>query len=289
MVINIPTATMLIDCPDQEGLVHHISSFIFQHHGNIVSIDQYVDSAKNWFYIRVKWSLEKFTIAPDAIADTFQTQLADKYKIKFQLFFSQNKPKVCIFVSKQAHCLYDLLSKIYTQDLSVDIACIISNHEDLASIANNFNINFHYIPITADSKLEQEAKTQTLLQRYSVDFIILARYMQVLSESFVGNYKNKIINIHHSFLPAFAGAKPYHAAFEKGVKIIGATAHYVTGALDEGPIIEQDVMRVEQGDTVLDLIRKGQDMEKAVLSRAVYLHLNHRTLVRNNKTIVFKE
>lgn len=282
------SATLLINSPDQKGLVYNISSFIYNNGGNIISIDQYVDRDSQWFFIRVKWELENFTIPKNNIADEFKIQIASQFQIIFDLFFSDRKPRMALFVSKQAHCLYDLLSKVYAGDFWVDIPCIISNHNDLAHIAEDFGIEFHYLPITQQNKANQEIITQSILSKHSVDLIVLARYMQILSETMVSNYPQQIINIHHSFLPAFAGAKPYHAAFERGVKIIGATAHYVTADLDEGPIIEQDVIRIEQGDGVADLMRKGQDMEKAVLSRAVYLHLQNRTLVKNNKTVVFK-
>lgn len=288
MLNNAPSITLLIDCADQKGLVYHITSFIFNHKGNITSIDQYVDIESNWFFMRVKWELTNFDIEKNNIVQIFQSTVADKFGITFDFFFSENKPKMALFVSKQAHCLYDLLSKVYAKDFWVEIPCIISNHLELAHVAQDFGINFHYLPITPETKAAQEEKSLELLANYEVDFLVLARYMQVLSEDFVKHYPNQIINIHHSFLPAFAGARPYHAAFERGVKIIGATGHYVTTDLDEGPIIEQDVIRIEQGDCIPDLIRKGQDMEKAVLSRSVYLHLQHRTLIRNNKTVVFK-
>ncbi|TAH25139.1 MAG: formyltetrahydrofolate deformylase [Cytophagales bacterium] len=284
----LPSVTLLIDCPDQKGLVYQITSFIFHHQGNILSIDQYVDEATQWFFMRVKWDLQHSDIPPAHIAEVFDKEIAQQYQIRFKIFFSEYKPKMAIFVSKAAHCLYDLLSKVYSKDFWVDVPCIISNHEDLRTIADDFGIAFHHLPIDASNKNAQEEITLNLMKQYEVDFIVLARYMQVLSDSFVSHFPNNVINIHHSFLPAFAGAKPYHAAFERGVKIIGATGHYVTADLDEGPIIEQDVIRIEQGDSIKDFIRKGQDMEKAVLSRSVYLHLQHQTLVRNNKTVVFK-
>jgi formyltetrahydrofolate deformylase len=282
------SATLLIHCQDQRGLIAKITQFLKDNNGNILSLDQYVESADNRFFMRVKWDLDGFGIPREKIAEYFEHLLASKYKMEFKLYFSDILPRMAIFVSKFSHCLYDLLSRVQSGEWQVEVPVIVSNHEDMRKVAENFGIEYYYFPIDAQNKAEQEAAELEILKYHQIDFIVLARYMQVLSDDFVRNYPNKVINIHHSFLPAFKGAKPYHSAYERGVKIIGATGHYVTADLDEGPIIEQDVTRVEQHDSIQDLVRKGQDLEKVVLARSVFYHLQRRTLVHGNKVVIFK-
>lgn len=281
-------ATLLIDCPDRKGLIAKVSQFLYENKGNVLSIDQYVEPKENRFFMRVKWDLEGFIIPRDKIAEYFGQLMAAKFDMQFTLYFSDKPLRMAIFVSKFSHCLYDLLSRVQSGEWNVEVPLIISNHTDLEQVAKSFSIPFYYYPITPGNKAEQEAAEIAILKQHNIDFIVLARYMQVLSNEFVAQFPNRIINIHHSFLPAFKGAKPYHSAYERGVKIIGATGHYVTADLDEGPIIEQDVVRVEQNDTIQDLVRKGQDLEKLVLARSVFYHLQHRTWVHNNKVVIFK-
>jgi formyltetrahydrofolate deformylase len=237
--------------------------------------------------MRIEWDLEGFLIPREKIGEYFQVLIAKKFKMNWQLHFSDFKPRMAIFVSKYPHCLYDILSRWQSAEWNVDIPIIISNHENLNSIAERFGLDFYYVPKNAENKKEQEENELKLLAEYKINFIVLARYMQILSKNFLAKYENKVINIHHSFLPAFPGAKPYHSAFERGVKIIGSTSHYVTSDLDAGPIIEQDVARVSHADSVQDLIRKGIDLEKIVLSRAVWKHLQRKILVYNNRTVIF--
>jgi formyltetrahydrofolate deformylase len=274
-------------CPDKQGIVTTVTKFLAENNGNVLYIDQHVDSDGHQFFMRVEWDLEKFSIPQEKISDYFDTLIAKKYGAKFNIYFTEKRPRMAIFVSKMSHCLYDMLARYSAGEWNVEIPLIISNHADLEHVAKQFDIPYHVLPVTAANKAEQEAKAQQLLKENSVDFVVLARYMQVLSEDFIKQYPNKVINIHHSFLPAFAGAKPYHASFERGVKIIGATSHYVTADLDAGPIIEQDVVRVTHKDTIKDLVQKGRDLEKIVLSRAVYAHLQRKVLVYQNKTIIF--
>ena len=281
------TAILLVFCPDQRGIVAKVTEFIDNNCGNIVYLDQHVDYEENMFFMRLEWELEKFLIPAEKISDYFDTQIAKKYRMGFELYFSHIKPRVALFVSKLSHCLYDILARHQSGEWQVEIPMIVSNHEILKPVADRFGIPFHCLTVTSETKKEQEQKEIELLKKHKVDFVVLARYMQILSEQFITAYPHRIINIHHSFLPAFPGAKPYHSAYKRGVKIIGATSHYVTTDLDEGPIIDQDVTRVTHKDTLDTLIRRGQDLEKIVLSRAVYLHLNHRVLCYNNKTIVF--
>ncbi len=281
------TAIILIHCPDKPGIVAKVTEFIHSNRGNIVSLEQHVDRSINRFFMRLKWDLDNFAIPKDKIYDYFQTLIASAYNMEFELYFSGQKPRMAVFVSKMSHCLYDILSRWESGDWQVDIPLIISNHPDMQPIAKRFGIAFHYLPVTKENKAGQEAEQLRLLQEAEIDFVVLARYMQVLSADFLKHYPNKVINIHHSFLPAFAGAKPYHAAYERGVKIIGATCHYVTGELDAGPIIEQDVIRVSHKDSLETFIRKGKDLEKIVLSRGIFLHLQRKLLVYNNRTVVF--
>ncbi len=281
------TAKLLLHCPDRPGILAEVTDFITVNKGNIVYLDQYVDHVENIFFMRLEWELEKFLIPKEKIEDYFATLYAQKYDMEFRLYFSGVKPRMAIFVSKMSHCLFDLLARYTAGEWNVEIPLIISNHPDLQQVAERFSIPFHLFPITKENKQEQEQKEMELLRKMDVDFIVLARYMQVVSEQMIDAYPNRIINIHHSFLPAFVGAKPYHAAFERGVKIIGATSHYVTTELDAGPIIEQDVVRITHKDTVQDLVNKGKDLEKIVLSRAVQKHIEHKILAYKNKTVIF--
>jgi len=280
------TATLLISCRDQKGLVAAVSDFLYRNSGNIIHADQHTDQEEAVFLQRVEWELEGFGVPREGIAEAF-APLGERFGMDWRLHFSDYVPRVAIFTSKLPHCLYDILARGRMGEFRAVIPLIISNHDDHASIAADFGIPFHHLAVTPENKAAQEARVVELLESEEVDVVVLARYMQVLSPEFVGRYPNRIINIHHSFLPAFAGARPYHQALERGVKIIGATAHYVTPDLDQGPIIEQDVARVSHRDAVEDLVRKGRDLEKIVLSRALDLHLRNRILVYSNKTVVF--
>lgn len=281
------TAKLLLHCPDQPGILAEVTDFITVNKGNIIYLDQYVDHVENIFFMRIEWELESFLVPLEKIEDYFETLYAQKYGMSFRLYFSDVKPRMAIFVSKMPHCLFDLLARYTAGEWNVEIPLIISNHPDLQHVAERFGIPFHLFPITKETKEEQEKKEMELLAKHKVNFIVLARYMQVISEKMIDAYPNRIINIHHSFLPAFVGAKPYHAAFERGVKIIGATSHYVTTELDAGPIIEQDVVRITHKDTVQDLVNKGKDLEKIVLSRAVQKHIERKVLAYKNKTVIF--
>lgn len=281
------TAKLLLHCPDQPGILAEVTDFITVNKGNIIYLDQYVDHVENIFFMRIEWELESFLVPQEKIEDYFETLYAQKYRMSFRLYFSDVKPRMAIFVLKMPHCLFDLLARYTAGEWNVEIPLIISNHPDLQHVAERFGIPFHLFPITKETKEEQEKKEMELLAKHKVNFIVLARYMQVISEKMIDAYPNRIINIHHSFLPAFVGAKPYHAAFERGVKIIGATSHYVTTELDAGPIIEQDVVRITHKDTVQDLVNKGKDLEKIVLSRAVQKHIERKVLAYKNKTVIF--
>ena len=281
------TAKLLLHCPDQPGILAAVTDFITVNKGNIVYLDQYVDRVENIFFMRLEWELENFLIPQEKIEDYFATLYAQKYDMSFKLYFSDYKPRMAIFVSKMSHCLYDLLARYAAGEWNVEIPLIVSNHPDLQHVAERFSIPFYLFPITKETKAEQEQKELALLAEHRVNVIVLARYMQVVSEQLINAFPNRIINIHHSFLPAFVGAKPYHAAFERGVKIIGATSHYVTTELDAGPIIEQDVVRITHKDTVQDLVNKGKDLEKIVLSRAVKKHIDRKVLAYKNKTVIF--
>lgn len=281
------TAVLLMHCPDCPGIIAVITEFITTNGGNILYLDQYVDKMNGIFYMRIEWDLDNFTIPREKIADYFETLYAQRYSVKFQITFSTQPQRMAIFVSKMSHCIYDLLARYVAGEWNVEVPLIISNHPDLEIIGKQFNIPFEVVPVNRDNKAEMEAREFELLDSYGIDFIVLARYMQVLSEDFITRYPERIINIHHSFLPAFVGAKPYHAAFDRGVKLIGATSHYVTTELDAGPIIEQDIVRITHKDTIADLVKKGRDLEKIVLSRAVEKHIQHKILTYNNKTVVF--
>lgn len=280
-------AKLLLHCPDKPGILAEVTDFITVNKGNIIYLDQYVDHVENIFFMRIEWELMDFLVPQEKIEDYFATLYAQKYEMNFRLYFSDTKPRMAIFVSKMSHCFFDLLARYTAGEWNVDIPLIISNHPDLQHVAERFGIPFHLFPITKETKEEQEKKEMELLAKYKITFIVLARYMQVISERMINAYPNRIINIHHSFLPAFVGAKPYHAAFERGVKIIGATSHYVTTELDAGPIIEQDVVRITHKDTVQDLVNKGKDLEKIVLSRAVQKHIERKVLAYKNKTVIF--
>ena len=281
------TAKLLLHCPDKPGIVAEVTDFITVNKGNIIYLDQYVDHVENIFFMRIEWELKDFLVPQEKIEDYFATLYAQKYEMNFRLYFSDTKPRMAIFVSKMSHCLFDLLARYTAGEWNVEIPLIISNHPDLQHVAERFGIPFHLFPITKETKEKQEKKEMELLAKHKITFIVLARYMQVISEQMINAYPNRIINIHHSFLPAFVGAKPYHAAFERGVKIIGATSHYVTTELDAGPIIEQDVVRITHKDTVQDLVNKGKDLEKIVLSRAVQKHIERKVLAYKNKTVIF--
>jgi len=280
-------ATLLIYSPDRPGLVAAVTDFISVNRGNILYLEQHVDRHEGIFFMRVEWDLTDFLIPQEKIQEYFQTLYAQKYDMTFRLYLSDYKPRMALFVSKMSHCLFDILARYTAGEWKVDLPVIISNHEDLRWVAEKFGIEYHVFDMKKGNKDEVEAAQMALLKDKQIDFIVLARYMQILTEDFIKAYPNKIINIHHSFLPAFVGAKPYHAAYERGVKIIGATSHYVTTELDAGPIIEQDVTRISHKNAVEDLIQKGKDLEKIVLSRAIENHINRRVLVYKNKTVVF--
>lgn len=284
-----PTAILLLHCPDQPGIISEITKFITDNHGNIVYLDQYVDREDGMFFMRIEWELENFLIPRGKIADYVQTLYAQKYSITFNLYFNDERPRMAIFVSKMSHCLYDLLARYKAGEWNVDIPCIVSNHEDLRYVAEQFGIPYYVWTIKKDhsNKKEVEEAEMKLLRDNHITFIVLARYMQIISDEMVAAYPHHIINIHHSFLPAFIGAKPYHQAWERGVKIIGATSHYVTAELDAGPIIEQDVTRISHKDTPESLVLKGKDLEKIVLSRAVSKHIERKILTYHNKTVIF--
>jgi len=281
------SAILLIHCPDSKGIVATVSEFIYTNNGNITNLDQHVDVARQVFFMRIEWELDNFIIPDDKIGEYFDTLIARKFDMQWQLHFSHEVPRMAVFVSKQPHCLYDILSRWKSQEIEVTIPLIISNHPELEPVARQFGIDFHLFEINGHNKEEQELEQLRLLAEQQIEFIVLARYMQILSAAFINHYKNRIINIHHSFLPAFPGAKPYHCAFERGVKVIGATSHYVTEELDAGPIIAQDIIRVSHADSVEDLIRKGRDLEKVILSRSIWHHLQRQILVYQNRTVVF--
>ena len=279
------TAKLLLHCPDKPGILAEVTDFITVNKGNIIYLDQYVDHVENIFFMRIEW--KDFLVPQEKIEDYFRTLYGQKYEMDFRLYFSDVKPRMAIFVSKLSHCLFDMLARYTAGEWNVEIPLIISNHPDLQHVAERFGIPFYLFPITKETKEEQERKEMELLAKHKITFIVLARYMQVISEQMINAYPNKIINIHHSFLPAFVGAKPYHAAFQRGVKIIGATSHYVTTELDAGPIIEQDVVRITHKDSIEDLVNKGKDLEKIVLSRAVQKHIERKVLAYKNKTVIF--
>ncbi|PHM11432.1 formyltetrahydrofolate deformylase [Nostoc sp. 'Peltigera malacea cyanobiont' DB3992] len=281
-----PTATLLISCPDRRGLVAKFANFIYSNGGNIIHADQHTDFAAGLFLTRIEWQLDGFNLPREFIAPAFNA-IAQPLGAKWEIRFSDTVPRIAIWVSRQDHCLFDLIWRQRAKEFVAEIPLIISNHSNLKGVAEQFNIDFQHIPINKDNKAEQEAQQLELLRQYKIDLVVLAKYMQIVSADFISQFP-QIINIHHSFLPAFIGANPYHRAFERGVKIIGATAHYATADLDAGPIIEQDVVRVSHRDEVDDLVRKGKDLERIVLARAVRSHLQNRVLVYGNRTVVFE-
>ena len=287
MPIKSEVAQLLLHCPDKPGILAEVTDFITVNKGNIVYLDQYVDHAENVFFMRIAWELDGFLIPKEKIEDYFQTLYGRKYQMIFRLYFSDVKPRMAVFVSRMSHCLYDMLARYTAGEWNVEIPLIVSNHPDLEHVARRFDIPFYLVPITKQNKERQEAEEMRLLAENRINFIVLARYMQIVSEKMIEAYPNRIINIHHSFLPAFVGARPYHAAYERGVKIIGATSHYVTTELDAGPIIEQEIVRITHKDTIEDLVNKGKDLEKIVLSRAVQKHIERKVLVYKNKTVIF--
>ncbi len=280
------SAVLLIACPDRVGIIKEVAGFIADNRGNIMHLDQHIDKQSNTFLARIEWDIRSFKIPKENIKEEF-SKIAERFGMNFTLRFANCTPKVALFVSRQDHCFYDIMHRFKSGELRGKVKLVISNHVDLKPISDFFGVPFFHIPKSKDNKPEAERRELEILKSESIDLIILARYMQILSKEFVNEFPNKIINIHHSFLPAFPGAKPYHRAYEKGVKIIGATSHYVTEELDQGPIIEQDIIRVSHRDTLEDFIRKGKDIEKVVLARAVKWHLENRILVYNNKTVVF--
>jgi formyltetrahydrofolate deformylase len=280
------TATLLITCPDSKGIVAAIAEFLYQHNANILHADQHQDAENNLFLMRVEWDLAGFSL-PTADFEQHFSAIASRFNMTWQLNLSQKPLRVAIMVSQYDHCLADLLHRHKNGELVCDIPLIISNHRDTEALAKFYGVDFHYISVNKDNKAAAEAEQFSLFDQYQIDLIVLARYMQILSPDFVARYPKQIINIHHSFLPAFIGAKPYHRAFERGVKLIGATAHYVTEVLDEGPIIEQDIDRISHRDQVEDLIQKGRDLERIVLSKAVRWHIENRILLYANKTVIF--
>ncbi|HEY6291628.1 MAG TPA: formyltetrahydrofolate deformylase [Terriglobia bacterium] len=280
------TAVLLISSPDRKGLVARISDFIFSHGGNILHADHHVDAEAGLFLMRIEWDLEGFDLGRNEIASRFEG-LARELNLRWRLQFTDDVPRSAILVSKQDHCLCDLLLRRRAGELNVDFSLVISNHPDHASVARYFEAEYLVLPVTSETKPAQEAQILSALAERKIQLVVLARYMQILSDAFVREFPERILNIHHSFLPAFIGPRPYHRAYERGVKLVGATAHYVTSDLDDGPIIAQDVVRISHRDSVGDLIRKGRDVEKMVLARAVRLHLEHRVLVYGNKTAVF--
>jgi formyltetrahydrofolate deformylase len=280
------SATLLITCPDTKGIVAAIADFLYQHNANILHADQHQDAENSLFLMRVEWDLKDFSLDEASFAAAFQG-IAKTYKMTWELKFSKDKLRMAIMVSQYDHCLADLLHRYKNNELQCEIPLIISNHLDSQKLAEFYGIPFFHIPVEKDKKKEAEAEQFALFDKFQVDFIVLARYMQILSEDFVKRYPQRVINIHHSFLPAFIGARPYHRAFERGVKLIGATSHYVTEVLDEGPIIEQDIDRISHRDQVEDLIQKGRDLERIVLSKAVRWHIENRILIYSNKTVIF--
>ena len=279
--------TILIHCEDQKAIIASVTNYIAAIEGNIIYLDQHVDANENVFFMRLECEFSTQNWDLELIKKDFQTNLADKFNMSWEIYTQEYKPRMALFISKYDHCLYDILGRYSAGELPLEIPLIISNHEDLKGVAERFGIPFHHIPFNKNIKEEGEKQQIALLKEYNINFIVLARYMQIITPKLIELYKNKIINIHHSFLPAFPGAKPYHSAFARGVKIIGATSHYVTEELDEGPIIEQDITRVSHSHSIEDFIVKGRDLERSVLARAIKLHAERKTMVYNNKTVIF--
>ena len=280
-------ATLLLSGPDQVGLVSRISNFVFENGGNIINLHEHVDPIEKIFSVRVSWEMQKFRVPSEEVEELF-APIAESMNAQWQIKFSGNNSRVAIFVSKYDHCLLEILWRHKNGEYAIDIPLIISNHSDLKPLADQYGIPYFVFSITKENKKEQEALELTLLAEHQIDTLVLARYMQVLSEEFVGHYPNNIINIHHSFLPAFIGGNPYKQAYERGVKIIGATSHFVTKDIDEGPIIEQDITRISHRDTTRDLVRKGRDLERMVLAKAIHYYAENRILMHGKKTIIFQ-
>ena len=281
------SAVLLVSCPDRKGLVATVSDYIYKHGGNILHTDEHTDAASSWFLMRVEFDLSGFDVPLTEVHKSFGP-IAELFHMDWRLADSASRPKMAIMVSKYDHCLVDLLYRHKIGELRCEIPLIISNHPDNKPTADFYGIPFFHVPVEKDKKCDAEQKQVSLIREHQIDFTVLARYMQVLSNEFVATFPHRIINIHHSFLPAFVGAKPYHQAFDRGVKLIGATSHYVTEVLDDGPIIEQDVVRISHRDSVDDLLQKGRDLEKVVLSRGVRWHIENRVLLYGNKTVVFQ-
>jgi len=284
---NKLTALLLLSCADQIGLVSRISHFIFERGGNILDLDEHVEASESTFSLRIAWDMSRFSISPDALDEAF-APLAREFDARWNISFLEKKQRVAIFVSRHDHCLQEILWRHKTGEYAAEIPLIISNHADLKPLADHYAIPYHVFPVTDDNKTRQEQDELQLLEEHRIDTIVLARYMRILSPEFVQAYPDRIINIHHSFLPAFAGGNPYKQAYQRGVKIIGATSHYVTNELDTGPIIEQDIIRISHRDTISDLKRKGRDLERLVLARALQFHTEYRVLVCGRKTVVFQ-
>jgi formyltetrahydrofolate deformylase len=284
--IDSMTAVLLLSCPDNSGLVARISHFIFERGGNILDLDEHVDPEEGIFFIRLAWDMTNFSISPEDMKDAF-LPLAKEFRAEWELHLPGQKRKVAIFISQYDHCVREILWRYQLGEYNIEIPLAISNHPDLEPLISQYKIPMYVFPITKENKLEQERKEMDLLSAHEIDTIVLARYMQILTEEFVVKYPNKIINIHHSFLPAFAGRDPYGQAYKRGVKIIGATSHYVTSALDEGPIIEQDIIKISHKDSLRQLKQKGRDLERLVLARALQYHTDNRILVRGQKTVIF--
>lgn len=280
------TAVLLLSCPDRKGIVAEVSAFISANSGNIIHSDQHTDFGNGVFFMRIEWELEDFRIPKQDLAAVFRP-VAEKFSMDWRLRFSSAVPRMAVMVSKLDHCLYELLLKKESRELRAEIPLVIGNHPDLEPVARYFKTDFHCIPVDPGNKKEAEKKALELLEGYKIDMVVLARYMQILSEDVISRYRDRIINIHHSFLPAFSGAKPYHQAYVRGVKLIGATSHYVTAELDNGPIIAQDVVQISHRDSLEDLVSKGKELERTVLARAVKYHLENKTLVFRNRTVVF--
>lgn len=283
---KLRTVILIIYCPDKRGIVSAVTRFLFDNNGNILYLDQHVDNNEKVFFMRIEWDLEDFIIPLEKISDSFHT-IAGKFNMNWKMFYSWEIPKMAVYVSKLPHCLDDILARYNSGEWNIDIPLIISNHNDLRKTAEKFNIPFYYFPDNKEDNISREKKEIKLLEDSGVEFIVFARYMQIVSSDFVRRFENRIINIHHSFLPAFPGSRPYHSAYERGVKVIGATSHYVTEELDAGPIIQQDVTHITHRDSVHDMIRKGRDLEKIVFSRAIHAHLTRKIMVYKNKTVVF--
>jgi len=276
-----------MNCPDQKGIIASVTNFIHKKKGNILYIDQYVDRENKLFFMRLECEFVEVGFTATQFSQTFEKEIANSYSLTYELYAHDHRPKTALFVSKYDHCLYDILARYASHELTIEIPFILSNHKDLEPIAKRFNIPFYYVPVTKETKAEATTEQLEILAKHQVEFIVLARYMQIIPPNLIAAYQNKIINIHHSFLPAFPGAKPYHSAYERGVKIIGATSHYVTEELDAGPIIEQNTTQVSHLHSIQDFISKGRDLERIVLSKAIQLHLNRKVMVYKNKTVIF--